>query len=116
MSIAGLEQKLGQRGKIIKLDENTVLTVVNEAINKALRRLELDVSIEHVFSGTPSRAAIKSAIAKLYGVSDEVVIVRNVVTKYGVGVSSAHIHIYADADFMKKVEVRPILKRNGLQA
>lgn len=114
MASVDIEKKLGLRGKTIKLDESTGLTVVNEGVNKLLERLEVDVRIEHVFGGTPSRAVLRKAIAKLYGVPEDVVIVKNIVGEYGIGSSRAHVHIYSDVGKMISVEPKYVLKRNGV--
>lgn len=110
-----LEKKLGKRGRTIKLDEKTSITVLNENVNKLLKRIELDVHVDHTFSGTPSRTLLRNTIAKLYDVSEENVLVKNVESKYGVGISIAHVHVYSDTDYMKRVELKYILKRNGVQ-
>jgi small subunit ribosomal protein S24e len=115
MHIAELENKLGRKGTTVKIDENLSLTVVEEEINKLLGRLEVDVYIEHITSSTPSKATIRNAIANIYGVPLDLVVVKKISTEYGIGASKAHIHIYADQSFMKKVELRHILKRNEIQ-
>jgi len=115
MQITELEGKLNRKGATLKIDENTSLTVVEETINKLLRRLEIDVYIEHITTSTPSRTAIRNAIANIYEVPEDLVVVKSVATEYGVGISKAHVHIYADQNLMKRVELKHILKRNGLQ-
>lgn len=110
-----LVKKIGLKGKTIKLDEKTLITVLDEKINKLFRRIDVEMYIEHIFSGTPSRSFVKTIVAKLYGVSEENVIVKNVSSEYGLGVSKVHVHIYSDLDYMKKVELKHILKRNNIQ-
>lgn len=111
-----MEQKLGFKGKMVKIDENTNLTIIDESINRLLKRLEVDVHIEHTFSGTPSRTMLRNIVARIYGVSEDLVIVRNVTSEYGIGISKAHIHIYADSGQLKRIEHKHILKRNGITA
>ncbi|MEM1525724.1 MAG: 30S ribosomal protein S24e [Ignisphaera sp.] len=115
MDIVELERRLGNRGKVVKLDESTSLTIVNEDINKLLKRLEVDVHIEHIFTGTPQKHFLRNVIAKAYGVSEDLVVVKSVSTEYGTGISKAHIHIYVDEDTMKKTELKHTLKRNRIQ-
>lgn len=114
MDSLNLEKKLGLKGKTIKIDENMGLTVLNEGINKLLSRLEIDVHIDHITTGTPSKHTLRSIIAKLYGVPEDVVVVKKIESEYGIGVSRAHIHVYADGNEMRKIEPDYILKRNGL--
>lgn len=115
MDLAKLEQKLGRKGRTIKIDENTVVAIVNENFNKLLKRLEIDVSMDHTYAGTPSRTIIKNAIAKIYEVPEDFIVVKSISTEYGVGVSKAHVHVYIDQDIMKKVELKHVLKRNNMQ-
>lgn len=109
-----LENKLGLKGKTIKLDNNTAITIVNENVNRLLRRLEIDVYIDHIQGGTPSRSFLRGSIAKIYGVPEEVVVVKNVISSYGRGASEAHVHIYADIDQVRRIEHKYILKRNNI--
>ncbi|MEM1645399.1 MAG: 30S ribosomal protein S24e [Ignisphaera sp.] len=115
MDIVELERRLGRRGQVVKLGESASLTIVNEGINKLLKRLDVDVYIEHIFTGTPQRSLLRSVIANIYSVPEDLVVVKSVSTEYGSGVSKVHIHIYADQDSMKKTELKHILKRNGMQ-
>lgn len=114
MSLMILEQKLGYKGKTIKVDDKISITVVNENVNRILKRLEIDIYIDHIFSGTPSRAMLRSIIAKIYNVSEDVVVIKNIVSEYGAGASEAHIHIYASSDCVDNIEHKYILKRNNL--
>lgn len=113
MDLAELEPRLGRKGKTMKLDENTVITIVGESLNKLLKRLEIDVVIDHVNAGTPSRALIRGSMARVYEVPEDVVVVKNISTEYGIGTSKAHVHIYSDKDLMKKVEPEYVLKRSS---
>lgn len=115
MDIVELERRLGHKGQVVELGESARLTIVNEGINKLLKRLEIDVYIEHIYTGTPQKSLLRNAIASTYGVPEEFVVVKSVSTEYGSGISKAHIHIYADQDLMKKTELKHILKRNGIQ-
>ncbi|MEM4506394.1 MAG: 30S ribosomal protein S24e [Ignisphaera sp.] len=110
-----LEKKLGKKGKAIKLDEKTSITIMNESVNRLLKRIELDLYIDHVFGGTPSRSLLKNVIANLYNVPEENVIVKNIKSRYGIGTSMAHIHVYSDINYMKRVELKHILRRNNVQ-
>ncbi|MEM1542206.1 MAG: 30S ribosomal protein S24e [Ignisphaera sp.] len=110
-----LEKKLGKKGKTVKLDEKTSIMITNENVNRLLKRIELDLYIDHVFSGTPSKSLLKNVIANLYNVPEENVIVKNIESRYGLGTSIAHIHVYSDTDYMKRVELKHILRRNNVQ-
>ncbi|NPA96549.1 MAG: 30S ribosomal protein S24e [Crenarchaeota archaeon] len=115
MSVA-LELKLGNEGKTFSLAEGVQVTVVREWYNKLLDRIELDLYMDHITTGTPSRAQVRDFVAKLYGVSPELVVVKRILGEYGRGASKAHVHVYRDAAKMKLVEPRYLLKRLGIEA
>lgn len=108
-----LEHISSKRGQMVKTQDLT-LTVVDERVNKLLKRLEVIAYVDHITRGTPSRKEVREIVAKLYGVPEEVVVVKSILSEYGRGSSKAYVNIYSDADAAKKVEPKYILKRHGM--
>jgi len=88
--------------------------VIRERINRLLGRTEVDFIIVHVGSSTPSRKEVRQALAAIYGVSDDVVVVRALHTEYGIGRTKGKANIYESKERVFQVEPKHILKRNGL--
>ena len=90
--------------------------VVRERINKLLGRTEVDFIIVHVGSSTPSRKEVRQALASIYGVGEDVVVVRSLRTEYGIGRTKGKANIYESKERVFQVEPKHILRRNGLIA
>jgi len=115
MSVS-LELKLGNEGKTFTLAEGIQVTIVKEWYNKLLDRVELDLYMDHITTGTPSRAQVRDFIAKLYGVDPKLVVVKKILGVYGRGASKAHVHVYRDFNKLKLIEPKYLLKRLGIEA
>jgi len=86
--------------------------IIEEKYNPLIKRREVVVKITHIGKSTPSRAAIKHSLAKYYNVSIEQVIVREINTEYGIGLSKAIVHVYDSVERAKMFEPEYILKRD----
>ncbi|RLG77464.1 MAG: 30S ribosomal protein S24e [Thermoprotei archaeon] len=112
MSVRSNEE---ERGKRFVIGENVEGYVVRERYNKLVGRRELEVVIDHMFKGTPKRSEMREALAKLYGVSTDLVIVKRILSEYGWGKSRARVHIYDNIERLKAFEPKHILRRHGLE-
>jgi len=110
-----LQIKLGNQGKTIKVSEELTVTVTREWYNKLLDRVEVELYMDHITRGTPSRNEVREIVSKLYGVDPKLVVVKNIFSEYGRGSSKAHIHIYRSIERMKILEPKYLLKRNGIE-
>ena len=110
-----LQQRLVQRNKTIKVSDDISITVLNEVYNKLLRRAEVEVYIDHIKVGTPSRKELRKFIASIYRVDEAGIIVKSVLSEYGRGSSRALVYIYEDPRYARLLEPQYILKRNGIQ-
>ncbi|HOL07060.1 MAG TPA: 30S ribosomal protein S24e, partial [Methanomassiliicoccaceae archaeon] len=63
---------------------------------------------------TPSRDAIRTALASALGVPKESVVVDEMGSKYGIGSTEGYAKVYNDVEVAKKYEKNYILVRNGL--
>ncbi len=88
------------------------IQVVEERWNPLAERKELQLVITHVAQPTPTRCQVRDAIAERYKVDKKYVVVRKLVTEYGIGRSKATVHIYKDLERMKKLEPEKVLKHN----
>jgi len=115
VNIVLLEQKLGKVGYTSNIAEGVTATVVDEKLNKLLGRLEVIILIDHMTTGTPSRATIRDFVARLYDIDPQLVIVKEILSEFGRGRSKAHIHIYESFERLRLLEPKYILRRHGIQ-
>ncbi len=97
--------------KTVKIGEYTG-EIVSEKYNPLIKRKEVIIRIGHIGKSTPSRGLIRSEASKIYSTEIEKVYVRKMETEYGLGATTAYIHIYDDVDRAKKFEPEHIIKRN----
>ncbi len=82
--------------------------------NALLDRAEVRFTAEHAGEPTPNRDAIRTAIAGAVGAPKERVIIDNVETEYGKGLSRGYAKVYESDEALKKTERRHLLVRHGL--
>ncbi len=86
--------------------------VAEERWNPLAERKELQLIITHVAQPTPTRCQVRDYIADKFKVEKKYVVVRKMVTEYGIGRTKATVHIYKDLERMKKLEPEKVLKQN----
>ena len=99
--------------KAAKLKDGSVINVLEERDNKVIGRLEIYGVVTHMNEGTPSRKALESAIADLYGRSKDLVVIKYVKSEYGMGRSKVKAHIYSDAERLRLFEPEHLLRRGA---
>jgi small subunit ribosomal protein S24e len=80
--------------------------------NRLLGRRELVVEILHARAPTPTRQTVREYVARQLGVSPSAVFIRRIKTEYGVGRSTAEIHVYDNPDIAKRMEPLYVIARN----
>jgi small subunit ribosomal protein S24e len=88
--------------------------IENKKENKLLERTELIFSVEHSGESTPTRDAIRSTIANNMGVQKERVIVDQMETEYGIGLTKGYAKVYESQEGLTKSERYHLLVRNNL--
>jgi len=88
--------------------------IENKSENKLLERTELVFSAEHPGESTPTRDAIRSTIASTLNVPKERVIVDQMETEYGIGLTKGYAKVYDSPEAVTKSERYHLLVRNNL--
>jgi small subunit ribosomal protein S24e len=89
------------------------MEVINRLDNPLLNRVEIEFKVTHTNTATPSRGAMRSAIASLEpGASAETVVVKEVSTRFGQPQTTGLAFIYDSVESMQN-EPNYILKRHG---
>lgn len=89
------------------------IEVINEFDNLLLNRKEYKLKIRHPNSGPPSRVNLRKKFSSLIGMSENLVVVKKIMTRYGTNISTAVIYVYKSEDSLN-VEPEYILRRNEL--
>jgi len=82
--------------------------------NKLLDRVEVEFKADHDGETTPSRDAVRIALASALGVPKERVLVSAMGSNYGIGTTDGYAKVYSSVESAKKNEKNHILVRNGL--
>ncbi|MHA1615999.1 MAG: 30S ribosomal protein S24e [Candidatus Njordarchaeales archaeon] len=82
--------------------------------NKLLFRTEYRFRVVHDAQGTPSRKIVKETIAKLLNIPEDLVVIRNIKTPFGVNESIVEAFVYDSREKMLEIEPKHILIRNGI--
>jgi ribosomal protein S24E len=88
------------------------LEILEEKENKPLSRKEISFRIEHMNAKTPSRADITSKIVAQFDAAASTVVVTNLDTQFGIGITNGSARIYSDPEQMKRIEHEYIIKRH----
>ena len=88
------------------------IEILQEKENKPLARKEIDFRVEHIGKTTPSRADVKAKIVAQFDADAASVVIRNLNTHFGAGMTEGSARIYSDPEQMKRVELNHIVKRH----
>ena len=86
--------------------------IVRQTDNKSLQRKELEFRIEHIGGTTPSRTDVKAKIVAQFDSAPDCVVVVELDTKYGIGLTLGKARIYSSPEQLRFVEDSFILKRH----
>lgn len=88
--------------------------IVSKTENKLMDRVEVDFKAAHDGEPTPTRDATRQALANALSVPKERVIVSNMDSVYGKGISKGAARVYTSTESAKSHEREHIQIRNGL--
>jgi len=98
--------------KTLTLPDGSSLHIVRERINKLIKRIEVEGVVVHIGKGTPTRKDIVKALSELYNKNNELIVVRFILSEYGIGMSKFKAHIYESMDRLRYFEPKHILERH----
>lgn len=103
----------GSEAPSIKLGDGSVYFLISQRLNKTIRRREVLVSVHHAGRGTPSRREAASAISKLLGVGEDLVVIKRIEGEYGREASRIWANVYEDRADLERFEPKYLLARGG---
>lgn len=98
--------------QVLDLGEGYKAIVEMDRWNPLAERRELKLIIEHVAKPTPTRCFVKEAVAKALNVDKKLVVVKKLLTEFGIGRTHVRINIYKTEDRMRWMEDKKSLKLN----
>ena len=86
--------------------------ILEEKENKPLSRREISFRVEHIGAKTPSRADVKSKIVAQFDADASAVVITNLDTQFGIGITKGSERIYSDFEQMNRTEHEFLIKRH----
>ena len=84
--------------------------------NPLFKRTEVRFTIEHDGESTPGRNAVAEEVAKQMKSSRKCVVVDNIESVYGRGMSKGYAKVYESTEAALEYDREFLLKRNGIEA
>lgn len=91
------------------------LEIKDKIVNKLLKRTEVRFEVDHKGEATPTRIALKAALASKIGCAPEVIVVNKFKTVFGKGFSKGVAHQYKTEKDMLAIEAKHIVKRFAIK-
>lgn len=80
-----------------------------------LKRKEVRFEVNHVGEGTPKRQAVAEEMAKIMKVKRDSIVIDDLSSKYGVGISAGYAKVYDNKEAALEFENAHLLARNGIE-
>ena len=91
------------------------MEITEKKENKILKRTEVRFTIDHKGEATPSKGAVIEEIAKKMSAKKDQIVLNNIDSVYGNGISNGYAKVYESKEDALAIEPEYILKRNGIQ-
>ncbi len=92
------------------------MEITEKKENPTLKRVEVKFTVDHLGEATPGRNAIAEEVAKQMKAKREQVVVDNIESVYGKGVSKGYAKVYDNKEAALEYDREYLLKRNGIEA
>jgi len=80
------------------------MKLIKEKEMPLLSRKRLTLEMEHAGSSTPKKEGVRELVAKLAKTKPELVTIRHIYTRFGIGKSKVIAHVYQNEDELKILE------------
>ena len=92
------------------------MEITQKKDNPLYKRVEVYFTLDHNGESTPGRNAVAEAIAKECKSKRECVVVDNIESVYGRGMSKGYAKVYESKEAALEFDREYLLKRNGIEA
>ena len=83
--------------------------------NPLLKRIEVHFEVNHIGEVTPKRQAVAEEVAKIMKVKRDSVVIDDLSSKYGAGISVGYAKEHDNKEAALEFENAPRLARNGIE-
>jgi small subunit ribosomal protein S24e len=90
------------------------IEITEKKVNPLQDRTEVKFKVDHTGGPTPTRKAITDELSKMLKAGKDTVILNNLDTTYGRGISKGYAKVYNSKESAIEMEREYLLKRNGL--
>jgi len=90
------------------------IEITEKKENLLQERTEVRFTVDHTGEATPTRKAVIDAISKTIKAKKGTVVVNNIDTQYGRGISKGYVKVYVSKEAALKYEREYLLKRSGI--
>jgi small subunit ribosomal protein S24e len=90
------------------------IEITEKKENLLQERTEVRFTVDHTGEATPTRKAVIDEVSKMTKAKKGTVVINNLDTQYGRGISKGYAKIYSSEDAALKFEREYLLKRNGI--
>ena len=91
------------------------IEITEKKENLLQERTEVRFTVDHTGEATPTRKAVIDEITKMTKAKKGTVVINNIDTQYGRGISKGYVKIYKSKDAALKLEREYLLKRSGIE-
>ena len=91
------------------------IEVTEKKANPLQDRTEVYFKVDHTGESTPTRKAIVDELSKMLKAKKDAVVLNNLDTTYGRGISKGYAKVYGSKESALEFEREYLLKRNGIE-
>lgn len=99
---------------LVVLQHHMEIDIIERKENPMLYREELRVEILHQGEGTPPREAVRERLAAKLDRDMNVIVVRDLDTKFGTTCTVGDVRCYEDASYTFEIEKNHMLEKNNI--
>ena len=90
------------------------IEITEKKENLLQERTEVRFTVDHTGEATPTRKAVIDEISKMMKAGKNTVVINNIDTQYGRGISKGYVKLYVSEEAARKYEREYLLKRNSI--
>ena len=91
------------------------IEITEKKENLLQERTEVRFTVDHTGEATPTRKAVIDEISKMVKAKKGTVVINNIDTQYGRGISKGYVKVYSSEKAALKFEREYLLKRSGIE-
>ena len=85
--------------------------IIKKVENPLLQRTEISFKADHTGGPTPKRSEVREQLAKLLGISEELVVIEKLASTHGQQIARGIARAYKDVEQLKRLEPEYLLIR-----